>query len=497
MSSTAPADPTAPYPETEAGEGHLRRALGLPSLVLFGLVYMVPLTVFTTYGIVTEITGGRVSVAYLVTLAAMVFTARSYARMAAAYPVAGSAYTYSQRSFGAPIGFLAGWSLLLDYLFLPMLNYLVIGIYLNAAIPAIPAWVFILITIAIVTVLNIVGIVSVARANFLIIALQAIFIVVFIVLAFVTLSGTGTVDLLAPLAGDGSATGFSPVMAGAAILCLSFLGFDAVSTLSEEAKDPTRSVPRAIMIATLVSGLIFIALSYLSQLVFPSNEFADVDSGALDVMTTAGGQFLETFFTAAYVAGALGSAITSQASVARILYAMGRDGILPRPVFGHVSPRFSTPVYAILVVSVVSLLAVVIDLATLASIVSFGALVAFSAVNLGVIKHYFVDRAERGGSGVFNNLILPFIGFAFTVWLWTNLSGLTLVIGLCWLAAGFVWLAVVTRGFQRPTPVLELGGVDPQVRAVHRVQDRAARIVCDRLRPRRLRECHRNSRPVK
>ena len=358
MSSTAPADPTAPYPETEAGEGHLRRALGLPSLVLFGLVYMVPLTVFTTYGIVTEITGGRLSVAYLVTLAAMVFTARSYARMAAAYPVAGSAYTYSQRSFGAPIGFLAGWSLLLDYLFLPMLNYLVIGIYLNAAIPAIPAWVIILVTIAIVTVLNIVGIVSVARANFLIIALQAVFIVVFIVLAFVTLSGSGTVDLLAPLAGDGSATGFSPVMAGAAILCLSFLGFDAVSTLSEEAKDPTRSVPRAIMIATLVSGLIFIALSYLAQLVFPSNEFADVDSGALDVMTTAGGQFLETFFTAAYVAGALGSAITSQASVARILYAMGRDGILPRPVFGHVSPRFSTPVYAILVVSVVSLLAV-------------------------------------------------------------------------------------------------------------------------------------------
>ena len=456
MSSTAPADPTAPYPETEAGEGHLRRALGLPSLVLFGLVYMVPLTVFTTYGIVTETTGGRLSVAYLVTLAAMVFTARSYARMAAAYPVAGSAYAYSQKSFGAPLGFLAGWSLLLDYLFLPMLNYLVIGIYLNAAIPAIPAWVIILVTIAIVTVLNIVGIVSVARANFLIIALQAVFIVVFVVLACVTLSGSGTVDLLAPLAGDGSATGFSPVMAGAAILCLSFLGFDAVSTLSEEAKDPTRSVPHAIMTATLVSGLIFIALSYLSQLVFPSNEFADVDSGALDVMTTAGGQFLETFFTAAYVAGALGSAITSQASVARILYAMGRDGILPRRVFGHVSPRFSTPVYAILVVSVVSLLAIWIDLATLASVVSFGALVAFSAVNLSVIKHYFVDRAERDGWGFFNNLILPFIGFAFTVWLWTNLSGLTLVVGLCWLAAGFVWLAVVTRGFQRPTPVLEL-----------------------------------------
>jgi amino acid transporter len=456
MSSTAPADSTEPYPVTEEGEGHLRRALGLPSLVFFGLVYMVPLTVFTTYGIVTQTSGGRLPVAYLVTLAAMVFTARSYARMSVAYPVAGSAYAYSQKSFGAPIGFLAGWSLLLDYLFLPMINYLVIGIYLEAAIPAVPAWIFILLSIAIVTVLNIVGIVSVARANFLILAVQVRFIVIFVVLACVKLSGMGSVDLMAPLTGDGTAPGFSPIFAGAAILCLSFLGFDAVSTLSEEAKNPTRSVPHAIMIATVASGLIFIGLSYLSQLVFPSNDFTDVDSGALDVMTTAGGQFLETFFTAAYVAGALGSAITSQASVARILFAMGRDGILPHRVFGHVSPRFSTPVYAILVVSVVSLVAVVIDLATLASMISFGALVAFSAVNLSVIKHYWLDRHERGGGGTFNNLVLPLIGFLLTLWLWTSLSGLTLVIGLIWLAAGFAWLVGVTRGFQRPTPVLDM-----------------------------------------
>ena len=195
MSSTAPPEPTVPPPSTGEEEGHLRRWLGTPSLVLFGLVYMVPLTVFTTYGLVTQMTGGRVPVAYLVTLAAMVFTARSYARMAAAYPVAGSAYTYAQKSFGAPIGFLAGWSLLLDYLFLPMLNYLVIGIYINAAIPAIPPWVVVIVTIGIVTVLNIVGIVSVDRANFVIIAVQAIFIVVFIVMACVTLSGSGTVTL--------------------------------------------------------------------------------------------------------------------------------------------------------------------------------------------------------------------------------------------------------------------------------------------------------------
>lgn len=449
MSSTSPVPP----PLSAEGEGHLRRVLGVPSLVLFGLVYMVPLTVFTTYGIVTVESGGRVPLAYVVTLAAMIFTARSYARMAYAYPVAGSAYAYTQRTFGAPVGFLAGWSLLLDYLFLPMLNYLVIGLYLNAAVPAIPQWVIVLVTIALVTVLNIVGIVSVARANFLIIAVQAVFIVVFLVMTVVALSGSGSVDVMAPFRGDGSAGGMGPVLAGAAILCLSFLGFDAVSTLSEEARDARRDVPKAIMLATVICGVLFIVLSYASQVVFPSNAFSDVDSGSLDVMQAAGGAFLAAFFTAAYVAGATGSALTSQASVARIIYAMGRDGVLPRKVFGHVSVRFGTPTWAILAVSVISLLALVIDLAILASVVSFGALVAFSAVNLTVIKHYFVDAGEKN---VLNNLVLPLIGFALTVWLWTSLSGEALTIGLIWLAAGVVWLAVVTHGFRRPTPVLDL-----------------------------------------
>ncbi|MGH7291430.1 MAG: APC family permease, partial [Myxococcota bacterium] len=209
----------------------------------------------------------------------------------------------------------------------------------------------------------------------------------------------------------------------------------------------------AIMMATVICGILFVLLSVVAQLVFPSNSFADVDTGSTDVMLAAGGQFLNIFFTAAYVAGALGSALTSQASVARILYAMGRDGVLPRKVFGHVSVKFSTPTWAILVVSAVSLFALVVDLATLSSVVSFGALVAFSVVNLSVLKHYFIDEGEKN---IFNNLLLPLIGFALTVWLWTSLSFDALVIGLIWLAMGFVWLLGVTRGFQRPTPVLDM-----------------------------------------
>lgn len=438
------------------GAGELRRALGVPSLVFFGLVYMVPLTIFTTYGIVTEVTGGRVPLAYVITLLAMAFTARSYARMAAAMPFAGSAYTYTQKSFGAGIGFVAGWALLLDYLFLPMINYLVIGIYLSAAFPMIPAWVFVVTAIALVTVLNIIGIVSVARANIAVIAAQAIFILTFAGLGISSLSGAGSVDLAAPFTGDGTAPGFDNVMAGAAILCLSFLGFDAVSTLSEEAKEPKRTVPRAIIIATITGGGIYIVLSYLAQLVYPSNDFADVDSGALDVMAAAGGQFLTIFFTAAYVAGACGSALTSQASVSRILFAMGRDGVLPKSFFGRLSPRFHTPVLATLAVAVVSLLALAVDLTFISEMVSFGALIAFSAVNLSVIKHFVIDELHRSGRAILSFLVLPGIGFCLTLWLWTSLSPRTLLIGAIWLLVGIGYLAFVTRGFRRPTPMLEL-----------------------------------------
>ena len=434
----------------------LRRVLGVPSLVLFGLVYMVPLTVFTTYGIVTQMTGGRLPMAYVVTLIAMVFTARAYGQMARAFPFAGSAYTYTQRSFGPGIGFLAGWSLLLDYLFLPMINYLVIGLYLNAAFPFMPAWIFVLATIALVTVLNIVGIVSVTRASIVIIAVQAIFIAVFVALALVSISGSASLNLLAPFTGNGPSLGFGPIAAGAAVLCLSFLGFDSVSTLAEETHDPKKNLPKAIMIVTLAAGVIFIGLSYLAHLVLPSHAFSSVDAAALDVVGVAGGQFLVAFFTAAYVAGAAGSALTSQASVSRILYAMGRDGVLPTRFFGRISARYGTPINAIVVVSIVSLVALVIDLGLLAEMISFGALIAFTAVNLSVIKHYFIAEHLRQGGHLVTYLIVPSMGVVLTLWLWTSLSPRALIVGLIWLAAGFIYLLVLTRGFRRSTPMLDL-----------------------------------------
>ncbi|AXK54723.1 MULTISPECIES: APC family permease [Pseudomonas] len=446
----------APSDFTHSAQGtSLRRILGLPALVFFGLVYMVPLTVFTTYGVVTQITGGRTAAAYVITLLAMLFTALSYSVMVRKYPIAGSAYSYASLSFGPGIGFLAGWSLLLDYLFLPMINYLVIGLFLNLAFPAVPAWVFVVATISLVTLLNIRGIGSVSSMSNLIVCAQMVFVVVFVALVIRQLAGAESLDLSAPWVGDGSQSGLLPLMAGAAVLCLSFLGFDAVSTLAEETRDPRRDIPRAIVITTLGAGLLFILLAMTSQLAFPGSSFKDADSAASEVMLHAGGRFLEMFFTATYVAGAAGSALASQASVSRILFSMGRDGILPRRVFGTLSERYKTPVIAIVLVSLVSLLAVVIDLTTLASMISFGALVAFSVVNLAVIKSHLGQGQPRTGARLLQYGLLPLIGFGLIVWLWTSLSALTLGIGLAWFALGLAYLGVHTRGFRQPAPTVQ------------------------------------------
>ncbi|MFZ4894887.1 APC family permease [Plantibacter sp. Mn2098] len=446
------------------GDNRLRRSLGTPALLLFGLAYMLPLAVFTTYGLVTEITSGHLAGAYVVTTIVMLFTANSYASMVRAYPVAGSAYTYTQRTFGSHLGFLTGWTLLLDYLALPLLNYLVIGIYLNASFPAIPIWVFVVASVLLVTVLNVVGIMLVSSINLALVGVQLIFLVVFVSTGISFLGGTGqTPDVFGPLFGGDASIG--SIAAGAAVLALAFLGFDAVSTLSEEAKEPRKSIPRAILLCTLVGGLLFTVTAYVAGLVFPDfQNFGNADSAALDVMTRIGGAALFTFFTAAYIAGSFASAITSQASVARILFAMGRDGQLPKRVFAVLHARFRTPWIAIVIVGLVGLFgALFIPLDVAASVISFGALVAFSFVNLAVVKHYIFDKGERGTAANIRYGVAPIIGFALTVWLWTSLTSTTLIAGAIWVVVGVVILAVLTRGFKKRPPVMDFTEEDPAV----------------------------------
>ncbi|MBF8788209.1 APC family permease [Pseudomonas asiatica] len=444
--STAQSPAHSPSQPT-ASNGRFRKSMGLPALVLFGLAYMVPLAVFTTYGLVTQMTKGHLPIAYLLTLAAMLLTAYSYGRMVQAHPYSGSVYTYTRKAFGSHIGFIAGWTLLLDYIFLPLLSYLLIGIYMSEYFPAIHAWVWVAGSIALVTFLNLIGIESITRVNWILVVVQLVFIVVFVALSIHNLSGQAQpVSLLAPFHHEGFSVPL--IMTGAAVLCLSFLGFDAVSTMAEETSNPTYRIPVAILAVSLIGGMLFLVVSYCAQMVFPDwGSFADPDSASVDVMRRVGGELL--------VAGCFASAMVSQASVSRVLFAMGRDGALPR-AFGQLVTKKRVPATAILLVSLLSLIALVISLDTVANMISFGALFAFSAVNLAVVKHYLIDQKLRGGRNYLLYGAIPGLGFLSTLWLWSSLTSLSFTIGLCWMGMGLVVLLGLTRAFRVKLPELQM-----------------------------------------
>jgi amino acid transporter len=454
--------PTTTAPATGA---RLKRSLGTSKLLIFGLAYMLPLAVFTSYGYATQAAAGHLAGAYVLTTIAMLFTAYSYANMVREYPVAGSAYTYTQKSFGSHLGFMTGWALLLDYLLLPILSYVLIGQYMTAVLPAIPFWVWVVVSVLLVTILNYIGINIVTNVNLALVGAQIVFVVIFVISSIGYLSGNPkTVGLFDPFFGKGA--DLPHLAAGGAILALAFLGFDAVSTLSEEAREPKKTIPRAILLTTLAGGVIFTLCAWVAGLVFPDYAHLSADAPTLDLMHRAGGVVLAGLFTAAFVAGSFAAAMTSQVSVSRILFSMGRDGMLPKRVFGVLHARFKTPYLAIIVVGVLGLVALFIPLDWVFQMINFGALIAFSFVNLSVIKTYVIDKKERGGVATVKFILAPAVGFALTVWLWTSLPTLAFIIGGIWVALGLIYLLWLTRFFTKKPPVMDFSEEEPILDAV-------------------------------
>lgn len=452
---------------------HLRRTLGPITLTLFGLSYMAIGTVFTTYGIVNQITDGHLVDSYVVALIVMLFTASSYAAMVRRYPVAGSAYTYSQQAFGGATGFLTGWVLMLDYLFIPMINFLILGLYVGTQFPSVPTWVFTLAALIAVFVFNVLGISLVGKINTAIVVVSMAAVLVFAILAIKTAIGDPDAPSLIEPFIPGSAD-YSPIFTGAAVLALSFLGFDAVSTLSEEAKHPRRDIPRAIMLTTVIGGLVFIFVSWVGARAYSLDDWSQAPQELLDaagvvLFDHVGGDILTGIFIIITVAGCFGSGLAGQVAVSRILYSMGRDGILPRPL-GILSKRFGTPVVAATVVSVFALSSLFLSLDQAAFMISFGALAAFAMVNLTVIRTYLFPKGGRqepltAWQGIRYGAI-PLIGFALTIWLWTSLEAFTWVVGGIWVLIGVAILAAKTGFFRRPVPTLDFSEETPSTEAI-------------------------------
>jgi putrescine importer len=432
---------------------HLKRTLGLPAVLLFGLAYMAPLIVYGTYGVLAKASDDTAALAYLLALFAITFTALSYGRLARRYPVAGSAYTYTRRNFNAHIGFMIGWATLLDYFFIPMVIWLIGAAYLNAAFPLVPVWIWIVSFIVVTSAVNIVGIELAARFNIALMAVQLIVVALFVILCWhyaLAAAGPGGLALATPLFKPHAP--FAATMSGAAIAAYSYLGFDAVSTLTEETVDPQRVMPRAILLIALIGGAIFVVASYSMQLAHPGTVFHDTDSAAFEVAKTIGGDVFVTVFLTGLILAQFASGISAQASVGRLLYAMGRDRILPQRIFGYIHPRLQTPALNIALAGAVGLIALLLDVATSTSFINFGAFLAFTAVNLCVVRLYLAGR--RGGEriGPWSGLVFPLTGAVADLWLLMSLDRAALLLGAIWFVVGLGYLCWITRFFRKPPP---------------------------------------------
>lgn len=417
------------------------KKMSLWQVVILGVAYMTPMVVFDTFGIVSGMTDGRVPLAYIFALVAMLLTAFSYARFSRQTEKPGSAYTYTAESCGAKAGFFVGWCSLLDYILLPLVNALLAGIYLEAVIPSVPYWMWVTLFAGLVTLINCFRINFLANLSLVFVIAPLLLMVLFI---YLVIRGVGEgqgyehVLTLAPLFnGDSS---ILPLIAGASILCFSFLGFDAVTTMSHETRDPKRTIPRAVMLTTLAGGIIFLTASWFIQLYFPSNvRFNNPDEALPEIVLYVGGALFQSVFLCAQIMNTFASGLATHASASRLIHIMGKDGIFHKETFGQVHSKLGTPLYAVLLVGLISLTAIALDLATVVSMISFGALIAFTAVNFSVfVKFYVRDQQRHGMKNIFLNLILPFISVGVIMCLWFNLERSALLFGCGWLSVGIV-----------------------------------------------------------
>jgi amino acid transporter len=445
--STQPAGGAA-----SASQG-FKPVLSLWALVLFGLAFVGPTAPFTFFGVGSVKSHGHFALVYLIAMLAVSFTAVSYGRMAAAFPEAGSTYAYASRALHPAAGYLAGWVMILDYLLMPMLCVIIAAVTSNKLLPTVPYTVWVLFTAVTITGINICGIEMTSRATIVFNGVLSISILWFVgaaVRALLSGTGQGTLVSMKPFyhAPDFS---LAAIMSATPIAVLSFLGFDGVSTLAEDAKEPQKNVARATVLVCFVAGAIFILLTYLGQLIWPNyGQFHPIETAFSDIGRLIGGPSLFFLIALLVIAQAWASGITSQASASRLLFGMARDGRLPRRLFGYVHPVLRTPIYSVMLMGGIACLgALLLNLDQSAELVNFGACLGFMAVNLSVLGHYFVRLQQRRGSRIWTNLVSPTLGFAICFYIWLSISSLAMRVGALWTAVGIAYLAVQTGGFKR------------------------------------------------
>lgn len=436
----------------------LKRVLSFKDLLFYGMVFMVPIAPMGIYGYVTDVSNGMAPLAYIIGIIAMIFTALSYSRMSQAFPMAGSVYSYASRGINPHVGFFAGWSLLLDYILTPALVYLVAGYALQELIPILPYWGWIALFVVVNTAVNFRGIELTAKTNIALLIFELFVLVAFIVAAFVAvLKGVGqgafTIDPIFKPEGFN----MDMVMAATSLAVLSFLGFDAISTLAEEAKDPKKIVGKATVSALFLIGSLFVLQTYLAGLIWPDHTtFENPDTAFYAVAQLAGGDWLRILVAlGTAVAWGIGDGLVAQAAISRLLFSMSRDKMMPA-FLSKVHPKYQTPYMSTLFVAVIAIvIGAVLSMDMLTSMVNFGALTGFMFLHLSVINHYVIRNKQTDAASLVKYLLLPVVGFVIIFYVWMSLQAEAKIVGFSWLAIGLVYSAYKTKFFREKPPAFK------------------------------------------
>jgi putrescine importer len=428
---------------------HLKRALGLWDLVFYGIIVITITAPLPIFGIISVEAKGHVVTSILLAMLAMLFTAISYGRMASVFPMAGSAFSYVGRSIGTFFGFLTGWGMVMDY----MLNPILCSIWSSKALmnifPQLPYAVCAIFFVMLFTSLNLLGIKSNARNNKILVITLTIVILIFFIYAIrylLHLPELTPSQLTRPFY-DPQTFSLPIVLTGTSIAALTYIGFDGISTLSEEVKNPRRNILLATVLTCFFTG-IFAALEvYISQLVWGQwGNFPDTDTAFVFVAKKAGGNTLFHLINISMLFSVMGAGIGSMLGAARLLYGMGREDALPKKFFGVIEPKRSIPRNNVLFICTTTLIGVfVLNFQLAAEMLNFGAFIAFMGVNMSVFIHFFIKEKSRR----FINIVPPLIGFFFCFLIWYNLRIQAQIAGSIWILTGLIVGFIKTKGFRK------------------------------------------------
>jgi putrescine importer len=437
-SSSAPAE-SAP---------HLRRALGLWDLILYGLVVIQPTAPMPVFGVMTQRAHGHAVTVVLIAMVAMLFTAVSYGRMARVYPSAGSAFTYVGKELHPVLGYVTGWSMAMDYMLNPLVCTILCSKFAMNFVPSVPYFVWVIAFVLLFTLLNLRRIQTSARINTILMAAMSVVIVVFLIAAihYIHLLPHGQAGFFTRPFFDPHTYSTGALLGGTSLAVLTYIGFDGISTLSEEVINPRRNILLATVMVCVLTGLLASVEVYAAQLIWPAGKpFPDVDTAFVYVAGLAAGRWLFSLINLTLLVATIGSGMGAQLGAARLLYGMGRSNAIPAKFFGAIDPGSRIPRNNVLFIAVIALLgAVVLNFEQSVELLNFGALLAFMGVNCAAFFHYFVRKRERNSF----NLLMPAAGFFICLLLWLSLSWHAKLLGTLWMAVGIAYGAWNTRGFR-------------------------------------------------